>query len=137
MASARLMRAAALAVAAALAWLPLSAAAAEQAAPLPPALERRARILFAEIRCPVCEHQSIADSETPLSADLRALVRARLAAGDSEEEIRALIRARYGEFLLFRPSFRARNWLLWLMPFLAFALLLALVWRKLHAAPRR
>ena len=96
---------------------------------LPPALERRAQSLFVEIRCPVCEHQSIADSETPLSADLRALVRARLAAGDSDAEVRALIRARYGEFLLFRPSLRARNWILWLAPFLVFAALLGLVWR--------
>ena len=113
----------------------LLAASLAEAAALAPALERRARSLFVEIRCPVCEHQSIADSETPLSADLRALVRARLAAGDSDEEIRALIRSRYGEFLLFRPSFRARNWLLWLMPFLAFALLLGLVWRKLARRP--
>lgn len=102
---------------------------------LPPPLEQRALRLFAEIRCPVCEHQSIADSETPLSADLRALVRARLAAGDSEAEIRTLIRARYGEFLLFRPSLRARNWVLWLAPFVIFALLMG--WWRLMMAARR
>ena len=70
-----------------------------------PDLERRARALSLELRCLVCQNQSIDDSEAELARDLRQLVRARLTAGQSDDEIRTAIVERYGEFVLFRPQF--------------------------------
>lgn len=85
-----------------------------------PALELRAREISGNLRCPVCEGQSVADSHAPLAADLRALVRARLAAGDSDAETYDYIRARYGDAVLMKPPLAGRTWLLWLAPVLVF-----------------
>ena len=71
------------------------------------ALETRARALSQELRCMVCQNQSIDDSDAPLAKDLRQFVRARLLAGDSDAAIRAAVVERYGEFALFRPRCRA------------------------------
>jgi len=79
-----------------------------------PALEARARDLSAGLRCLVCQNQSIDDSDAPLAKDLRVLVRERLKAGDSDEEILEFIVARYGEFVLLKPRFSPHTWLLWL-----------------------
>ena len=79
-----------------------------------PALEARARDLSAGLRCLVCQNQSIDDSDAPLAKDLRVLVRERLKAGDSDEEILEFIVARYGEFVLLKPRFTPHTWLLWL-----------------------
>lgn len=81
-----------------------------------PVLEARARALSAELRCLVCQNQSIDDSEAPLAKDLRILLRERLSVGDSDEEVRAFMVARYGEFVLLKPSFSGANALLWLAP---------------------
>ena len=82
-----------------------------------PALEARARALSVEFRCLVCQNQSIDDSDAPLARDLRAMVRTRLLAGDSDQDIRAAVTARYGEFVLFRPRFGGPTAVLWLLPF--------------------
>lgn len=83
-----------------------------------PALEERARGLSQELRCLVCQNQSIDDSDAPLAKDLRVLVRERLKAGDTDSEVLSYIVDRYGEFVLLRPPLRAGTVLLWLSPFL-------------------
>jgi cytochrome c-type biogenesis protein CcmH len=83
-----------------------------------PALEARARDLSAELRCMVCQNQSIDDSEAPLARDLRLLLRERLLAGDSDAAIRAYLVARYGDFVLLKPPFKATTLILWVMPVL-------------------
>jgi cytochrome c-type biogenesis protein CcmH len=81
-----------------------------------PALEARARSLSRELRCMVCQNQSIDDSDAPLARDLRVLVRDRLKAGDSDEKVLDFLTARYGEFVLLRPRLRWNTALLWLAP---------------------
>jgi cytochrome c-type biogenesis protein CcmH len=81
-------------------------------------LEARARKLSAELRCLVCQNQSIDDSNAPLARDLRVLVRERLKAGDSDSQILDYVVARYGEFVLLRPRFSASTVVLWLSPLL-------------------
>jgi cytochrome c-type biogenesis protein CcmH len=81
-----------------------------------PALEARARALSAELRCMVCQNQSIDDSNAPLAHDLRVLLRERIAAGDSDAEVIDFLVARYGEFILLKPRFSARTALLWAAP---------------------
>ncbi len=83
-----------------------------------PALEARARTISAELRCLVCQNQSIDDSNAPLARDLRLLVRERLQQGDSNEEVLEFVVARYGEFVLLRPRFSLRTLVLWLAPML-------------------
>jgi cytochrome c-type biogenesis protein CcmH len=83
-----------------------------------PAQEARARSLENEIRCVQCENEPIAQSTADIAADMRTLVRERIAAGDSDAEIRNFFRQRYGDFVLFRPPFDARTWVLWGAPFL-------------------
>lgn len=78
-----------------------------------PALEARARSLSAELRCMVCQNQSIDDSNAPLAKDLRVLVRERLVAGDTDEEVVDYLVSRYGEFVLLKPRFAWHNALLW------------------------
>ncbi len=81
-----------------------------------PALEARARALSLELRCMVCQNQSIDDSDAELARDLRLLVRERLEAGDTDGEVLEFVVARYGEFVLLRPRFNLRNGLLWGAP---------------------
>lgn len=78
-----------------------------------PALEQRARDLSAEIRCVVCQNQSIDDSNAQLAKDLRLLVRERLQEGDSDQEVLDYLVERYGEFVLMKPRFAPHTWLLW------------------------
>jgi cytochrome c-type biogenesis protein CcmH len=85
------------------------------------AKEARARDLSRELRCMVCQNQSIDDSEAPLARDLRLLVRERIAAGDSDAQVIDFLVARYGEFVLLKPRLNPHTWLLWLMPPLALA----------------
>ncbi|MBL8538054.1 MAG: cytochrome c-type biogenesis protein CcmH [Hyphomonadaceae bacterium] len=82
-----------------------------------PIQEARAHALEQEIRCVQCQNEPIAQSTADIAVDMRALVRERVAAGDSDNEIRAFFRERYGDFVLFRPPFDARTWVLWLGPF--------------------
>jgi cytochrome c-type biogenesis protein CcmH len=81
-----------------------------------PALEARARAISEELRCMVCQNQSIDDSDADLAHDLRVLVRERLTAGDTDEQVIDYIVARYGEFVLLKPRFSWRNALLWAAP---------------------
>jgi cytochrome c-type biogenesis protein CcmH len=81
-----------------------------------PALEARAREIGQELRCLVCRNQSIDDSDADLAHDLRVLVRERLKAGDTNRQVIAYIRARYGDFVLLRPPFEAGTVLLWIGP---------------------
>jgi cytochrome c-type biogenesis protein CcmH len=81
------------------------------------ALETRARALGRELRCLVCQNQSIDDSDAELAQDLRRLVRERLVAGDSDAQVLSFVTARYGDFVLLAPPFRPSTWLLWLGPF--------------------
>jgi cytochrome c-type biogenesis protein CcmH len=83
-----------------------------------PQLEERARGLSAELRCLVCQNQSIDDSHAPLARDLRLLVRERLQAGDSDADVRRFVVARYGEFVLLKPPLSAQTVLLWITPLL-------------------
>jgi cytochrome c-type biogenesis protein CcmH len=80
------------------------------------ALEARARALSRELRCMVCQNQSIDDSDAPLAHDLRVLVRERLQAGDSDRQVIDFLVARYGEFVLLQPRFSLHTALLWLGP---------------------
>src|SRR3954463_11503940 len=80
------------------------------------ALEARARTLSRELRCMVCQNQSIDDSDAPLARDLRLLVRERLTAGDSDAQVEDFLVARYGNFVLLKPPFEWHTALLWLTP---------------------
>jgi cytochrome c-type biogenesis protein CcmH len=82
-----------------------------------PAREAQARHLFRQVRCLVCQNESIDDSEAPLAADLRRTVREQVAAGRTDAEIKRFLVARYGEFVLFQPAFSLGNAILWLTPF--------------------
>ena len=80
------------------------------------ALEARARDISKELRCLVCQNQSIDDSNAKLARDLRLLVRERITKGDSNRQVIAYIVARYGDFVLLKPPFKATTWALWLGP---------------------
>jgi cytochrome c-type biogenesis protein CcmH len=84
-----------------------------------PVKEARARDLSRELRCMVCQNQSIDDSDAPLARDLRLLVRERIAGGDSDSQVIDFLVARYGEFVLLKPRFTPHTLLLWLLPPLA------------------
>jgi cytochrome c-type biogenesis protein CcmH len=81
-----------------------------------PALETRARAISHELRCLVCQNQSIDDSNADLAHDLRRVVRERLQAGDSDQAVIGYITARYGDFVLLKPPFKPETWALWLGP---------------------
>lgn len=86
-----------------------------------PAQEARARNLSRELRCMVCQNQSIDDSDAPLARDLRLLVRERIAAGNTDQQVMDFLVARYGEFVLLKPRVESRTLLLWLVPPLVLA----------------
>ena len=79
-------------------------------------LEERARNLSRELRCMVCQNQSIDDSDAPLARDLRLLVRERLTAGDSDKQVLDFLTARYGDFVLLNPPLNMKTFLLWVLP---------------------
>ena len=97
-----------------------------------PAQEKRARALSADLRCLVCQNQSIDDSDAPLARDLRVLVREKIAEGKTDREIMDFLVARYGEFVLLRPRFDAGTLLLWLGPFVVLALGAGGIWSALR-----
>lgn len=110
------------------ALLALAALMLAAAAPMPPqpaedrpladaSQEARAQAIHRSLRCVVCQNESIAESNAVLAADLRAVVRERVAAGDTDEEVREYMVARYGDFVLLKPPFEADTWVLWLGPF--------------------
>ena len=100
-----------------------------------PQLEARARQLSEELRCMVCQNQSIDDSAAPLARDLRLLVRERLTAGDSNQQVLNYLVARYGEFVLLKPRFELQNLLLWGLP--PFALVAGMIALFVTARRRR
>jgi cytochrome c-type biogenesis protein CcmH len=103
------------------------------------ALERRVTDLAHELRCLVCQNQTLADSNAPLAVDLRNQIREQLAGGASERDVREFMVARYGDFILYRPPFKATTVLLWLGPFLLLALGAFILLRRLRrrtAEPR-
>jgi cytochrome c-type biogenesis protein CcmH len=87
-----------------------------------PAQEARARALSSELRCLVCQNQSIDDSDASLAQDLRVLVRERISAGDSDAQIMAFVVARYGDFVLLKPAINPQTYALWAMPGVALVL---------------
>ncbi len=104
---------------AALVLAPLLARAVEPEEILPdPHLEARARAISAGLRCLVCQNESIDESNATLAHDIRVLVRERLLAGDSDQQIRDFLVSRYGNFILLKPPFEPGTYLLWLTPFL-------------------
>lgn len=106
------------AIAAALAGVLCIAAASDPADRLPdPAQEARARHIMQDVRCLVCQNESIDDSEADLAGDLRKLVREQVAAGKSDAEIKRYLTDRYGEFVLLTPAFNWMNLALWAGPF--------------------
>jgi cytochrome c-type biogenesis protein CcmH len=100
-----------------------------------PKLEARARVLSEELRCMVCQNQSIDDSAAPLARDLRLLVRERLTKGDSDSQVLSYLVARYGEFVLLKPRFELQNLLLWGLP--PFALVAGMIALFVTARRRR
>jgi cytochrome c-type biogenesis protein CcmH len=104
-----------------------------------PALEGRARALSAQLRCMVCQNQSIDDSDAELARDLRLLVRERISAGDSDAQVIDFLVARYGEFVLLKPRFSTGNLMLWGAPALllivACGAIIALSRRRANADP--
>ncbi len=103
-----------------------------------PTLEARARVLSKELRCMVCQNQSIDDSEAPLAHDLRVLVRERLKAGDSDAQVLNFLVARYGEFVLLKPPLSWHTAALWGLPpalLLVGIAIIVVVLRRRRAAP--
>lgn len=103
-------------------------------APEPAEIEARTEAVSKTLRCVVCQNQSIHDSNAPLAQDMRTLVRKRVEAGDSDDEVRAYLRERYGDYVLMRPPLQANTLVLWLGPFVL--VLVAAGWFVLRAQRR-
>ena len=99
-----------------------------------PALEERARALSKELRCVVCQNEAIDTSNAGIARDMRILLRERLVAGDSDQEVRSFFVARYGDYVLLNPPVKGSTYFLWFGPFAVLLLAAGLVWR---AARRR
>jgi cytochrome c-type biogenesis protein CcmH len=118
---------------AALAAVFCMAAASDPSERLPdPAQEARARHIFAQVRCLVCQNESIDDSQADLARDLRQIVRAEVRAGQSDDQIKRFLVDRYGEFVLLRPTFSLGNAALWLGPLLVVVMGVALLVGRLR-----
>ena len=102
-----------------------------------PALEARARHLQRQLRCLVCQGESIDESGSPFAADVRRLVRAQIAQGRTDQQIEDFLVARYGDFILMKPPLQPDTWLLWLAPFLALAVGGAAAWMTVRRAQKR
>ena len=98
-------------------------------------LEERVTALSSELRCLVCQNQTLADSNAPLAVDLRNTIREQLARGASEREVLDFMTARYGDFVLYRPPLKATTVLLWAGPFLLLALGTVLLVRSVRRRP--
>lgn len=102
-----------------------------------PALEARARALTQELRCVVCQNQSVDDSDAPLARDIRVLVRERIKAGDSDAQVRAFMIERYGKFVLLSPPVEGDTLPLWLAPLAIVALGALAAWAYLRSLARQ
>jgi cytochrome c-type biogenesis protein CcmH len=98
-------------------------------------LEQRARIISQDLRCLVCQNQSIDDSDAPLAKDLRLIVRERLTAGDSDAQVKAYLTERFGNYVLLDPPVQSNTLLLWFAPFLVLGLALFMMLRYLRSRP--
>jgi len=107
----------------------LAAAAWPAFAQADPALDARLKRLEEELRCLVCQNQSLADSNAPLAEDLRREVHGLAASGKSDDEIKAFLVARYGDFVLYRPPMKGTTWLLWFGPLVLLVAGGAVWWR--------
>jgi cytochrome c-type biogenesis protein CcmH len=101
-----------------------------------PTLETRARALSSELRCLVCQNESIDDSEAPLARDIRVLIRERIGKGESNDAVRAYLVSRYGDFILLKPPFKPETLLLWLSPVLVLGVGVAAALYASRRAPR-
>jgi len=101
------------------------------------ALEARARAISAEVRCVVCQNQSIDDSNAEIARDMRRTIRERITQGDSDAQVTTFLRARYGDFVLLKPPFDFRTGLLWLGAPLALLLAAFVLWRGMRHARTR
>ena len=100
------------------------------------AQEARARALFKELRCVVCQSESLDDSEADLARDMRRLVRTQIAAGRSDAEVKSYLTGRYGDFVLLQPPVRPSTWTLWFGPFVLLTLVLAgVIWMVTRPRP--
>lgn len=102
-----------------------------------PALEARARVVGKELRCLVCQNQSIDDSDADLARDLRVLVRERITHGDSNEEVIDYVVSRYGDFVLLNPPFKLKTYALWFGPWVILLFGIGTIWvfyRRRHDA---
>ena len=102
-----------------------------------PALEARARVVGKELRCLVCQNQSIDDSDADLARDLRILVRERITQGDSNEEVIDYVVSRYGDFVLLNPPFKLKTYALWFGPWVILVSGVGVIWlfyRRRHTA---
>jgi cytochrome c-type biogenesis protein CcmH len=97
-----------------------------------PALEKRVQALSHELRCLVCQNQTLADSNAPLAVDLRNQVREQLKSGKSERDVVDFLVARYGDFVLYRPPLKASTVLLWAGPFILLAFGLFLLFLRIR-----
>lgn len=102
-----------------------------------PVLEARARALSKELRCPVCQNQSLDDSEADIAKDLRRLVRERLVAGDTDAEIKVYLVKRYGDYVLLEPPVKPVTWALWFGPLMILSIGGIAVWQVLRRGRRR
>jgi cytochrome c-type biogenesis protein CcmH len=96
-----------------------------------PALNERYQSLIREVRCLVCQNQTIADSNAPLAADLRREIHQRMADGETDGEIVDFLVARYGDFVMYRPLIKPETWALWAGPFVFLAIGALVFWRVL------
>ncbi|WP_028006996.1 cytochrome c-type biogenesis protein [Solimonas flava] len=104
-----------------------------RAAELDAEQQARYQTLINELRCLVCQNQTIADSNAPLAADLRQQVETQIRAGRSDAEIKRYLTDRYGDFVLYRPPFKAKTWLLWGGPFVVLLIALGVALRFVRA----
>ncbi len=103
---------------------------------LSPQMEARAKVLFLQLRCVVCQNQSIGDSDADVARDLREIVREQMLAGKSDDDIRNFLVARYGEFILLKPVFAWHTAVLWLTPVLLLLVGGVLAWRVTSRSPK-
>jgi len=97
-----------------------------------PTLEARARALSTNLRCLVCQNETIDESLSPLARDIRLLIRERLVTGDSDDEILTFLTQRYGDFVLLRPPFNLKTALLWLSPFMILGASLSIIFIRIR-----
>ncbi len=101
-----------------------------------PEQERRYRSLIAEMRCPKCQNENLAESNAPIANDLRLMIAELIRDGQSDREIRAFLQERYGDFILYNPPLRADTLLLWLGPFALLLIGVIVVWRIIRGQPQ-